>query len=129
MEEIFKELWDNLHHKGHVGLASYLAVPQLVSICITKKSLDHNFIGLCVLIENRRLEEHNPELPIEYQDHYFESLTQFEKYLLLNFKNITDQTALRLALALFATVNGQPGLGKAIELLDEDLIPEFLEQY
>ena len=126
---IFTELWDNLHHQGHVGMASYLAVPQLVSICITKKSLNWNFIGLCVLIENCRLKEGNPELPKEYQDYYFESLTQFERYLLLNFKSITDQTALRLTLALFATVNGQPSLGRAIEILDEDLLTEFLEQY
>lgn len=126
---IFTELWDNLHHQGDVGSASYLAVPQLVSICINKKSLDWNFIGLCVLIENCRLEDHNPELPEEYQDHYFESLTQFERYLLLNFKSITDQTALRLTLSLFATVNGQPRLGRAIEILDEDILPEFLEQH
>jgi hypothetical protein len=127
-EVIFKELWDNLYHQGDVGTASYLAVPQLVSICITKKSLDWNFIGLCVLIENSRLREHNPELPAAYQDYYFDSLTQFERYLLLNFKSITDQTALRLTLALFATLNGQPGLGRAIEMLDEDMLPEFLEQ-
>lgn len=126
---IFTELWDNLHHQGDVGTASYLTIPQLVSICINKKSLDWNFIGLCVLIENCRLEGHNPELPIEYQDLYFEALSQLERYLLLNFKSITDQTALRLALALFATVNGQPNLGRAIEMLDEDILPEFLEQH
>ena len=126
---IFNELWDNLHHQGDVGVASYLSIPQLVSICINKKSLDWNFIGLCVLIENCRLDEHNPELPKEYQDVYFEALSQFERYLLLNFKSITDQTALRLTLGLFATVNGQSGLGRAIEILDEDMLPEFLEQH
>jgi hypothetical protein len=126
---IFTELWDNLQHQGDVGLASYLAIPQLVSICINKKSLDWNFIGLCVLIENCRLKGHNPELPNDYQDSYFESLTLFERYLLSNFKSITDQTALRLTLALFATVNGQPGLGRAIEILDEKILPEFLEQH
>jgi hypothetical protein len=73
--------------------------------------------------------EATPELPKEYQDIYFESLTHFERYLLLNFKSITDQTALRLTLALFATVNGQPSLGRAIEILDEDILPEFLEQH
>jgi hypothetical protein len=129
LEVIFTELWDNLHHQGDVGIASYVAVPQLVSICISKKSLDWNFIGLCLMIENCRLEKHNPELPSEYQDAYFQSLNEFERYLLLNFKGITDQTALRLTLALFATVNGQPGLGRAIEILDEDLLPEFLQQY
>lgn len=125
---IFTELWDNLHHQGDVGTASYLAIPQLVSICITKKSLDWNFIGLCVLIENCRLTGRNPELPEEYQDLYFDALSEFERYLLLNFKSITDQTALRLTLALFATVNGQPDLGRAIEILDEDRLPGFLEQ-
>ena len=128
-DNIFSELWDNLHHQGDVGLASYLSVPQLVSICMEKKSLDWNFIGLCVLIENCRIEKHNPELPGEYQDLYFDSLTQFERYLLLNFKNITDRTSLRLTLALFATLNGQPGLGRAIENLDEDVLPGFLEEY
>jgi hypothetical protein len=129
LEVVFTELWDNLHHQGDVGVASYLAVPQLVSICINKKSLDWNFIGLCLSIENCRLEGHNPELPMEYQDDYFQSLNEFERYLLLNFKSITDQTALRLTLALLATVNGQPGLGRAIEILDEGSLPEFLQQY
>jgi hypothetical protein len=129
LASIFTELWDNLHHQGDVGTASYLAVPELVSICIDKKSLDWNFIGLCVVIENCRLDGRNPELPVEFQDDYFESLTQLEKYLLLHFKSITDQTALRLTLSLFATVNGQPGLGRAIEILDEDMLPEFLEQH
>ena len=71
VESIFVELWDNLHHQGDVGLASYLAVPQLVCICMGKKSLDSNYIGLCVLIENCRIEDHNPELPVEFQDLYF----------------------------------------------------------
>ena len=128
-EIIFTELWDNLHHQGDVGLASYLSIPHLVSICISKDSLDWNYIGLCVLIENCRLNENNSELPENYQEDYFESLTQFEKYLLLNFKNITSKAALRLTLALFATLNGQPALGRAIELLDEDLVSEFLKEY
>jgi hypothetical protein len=126
---IFKELWENLHHQGDVGLASYLAVPQLVRICIGKNSLDWNYIGLCVLIENCRLESHNPELPSEFEDPYLDALAEFEKYLLINFKNITDQTALRFTLALFATVNGQPRLGKSIEKLDEDLLVEFLDRF
>jgi hypothetical protein len=128
-DSIFSELWDNLHHQGDVGLASYLAVPQLVAICMEKRYLDWNFIGLCVTIEQARLEDHNPEIPPEFQDIYFDSLGQFEKYLLSNFKNISDRTALRLTLSLLATVNGQPSLGKAIGMMEEDLLAEFLEQY
>ena len=42
IDNIITELWDNLHHQGDVGLASYFSVPQLVDICIDKKSLDWN---------------------------------------------------------------------------------------
>jgi hypothetical protein len=128
-QEIFDELWENLHHQGDVGTASYLAVPHLIDICIESKSLDLNFIGLCVTIENCRLNGENPELPKQYDNLYFSSLTKFEKYLSGNLKNINDRTAFRLTLSLLATVNGQPGLGKAIEILDEDAVDEFLSQY
>ena len=125
-QELFDELWENLHHQGNVGLASYMAVPHLIDICIENKSLDWNFIGLCVAIENCRVSGENPELPIQHDDLYFGSLTKFEKYLLVNLKDINDRTAFRLALALLATVNGQPRLGKAIEMLDEDAVNDFL---
>jgi len=114
-ENIFTELWENLHHQGNVGGWPPLAVPHLVSVCIEKRSFDWNFIGLCLVIEQCRISGSNPELPMEYEHFYFDGLARFEKYLLLNFKSIADRTALRMALALFATLNGQPGLGKAIE--------------
>jgi hypothetical protein len=82
-----------------------------------------------VTIENCRLNGENPELPKQYDNLYFSSLTKFEKYLSGNLKNINDRTAFRLTLSLLATVNGQPGLGKAIEILDEDAVDEFLSQY
>jgi hypothetical protein len=129
INDIFADLWDNLHHQGDIGLASYFSVPQLVDICIDKKSLDWNFIGLCVLIENCRLSNNNPLLPKEFEQDYFNSLKKLEQYLLTNFKSIKDKTAFRLTLALFAILNGQKDLGKAIEQLDEDVIEEFLDQY
>lgn len=127
--DIFADLWGNLHLQGDVGLASYLAVPQLVTICIDKKSFDWNFVGLCVVIEHCRQAEHNPKLPTEYNDIYFDALKKFEQYLLDNFKSIKDPTTLRLTLSLLATLNGQADLGKAIENMDEDVIQEFLEQF
>src|SRR5690349_10041869 len=72
-EIIFKELWDNLHHQGDVGLASYFAVPHIISICIERNSLDWNYIGLCVLIEKCRLKDESPAIPAEFQDQYFEA--------------------------------------------------------
>src|SRR5450432_1042387 len=128
-QELFIELWENLHHQGDVGLASYLAVPHLIDICIENKSLNWNFIGLCVTIENCRISGENPEIPSQFVDHYLGSLSKFEKYLLLNLKNINDRDAFRLTLALFAGANGQPKLSKAIEILDEYAVDDFLLQH
>lgn len=129
MQPIFLELWDNLHHQGDVGLASYYSVPFIVSICIDKKSFDWNFIGLIVIIEECRLSESNPSIPTDLEQDYFNSLEKFEEYLLTNFKNITDSTSIRLSLAFFAFVKGEQDLGRAIEMLDEDVIQEFLEGF
>lgn len=128
-QEIFAELWENLHHQGDVGVASYLALPHLVTMCIENKSFDWNFIGLCVIIENCRVNGENPELPSQYDELYFSSLTKFERYLTNNLKNINDRAAFRLTLSLLATVNGQPRLGKAIENMDENVLDEFLSQF
>ena len=127
--DIFADLWDNLHHQGDIGLASYLTLPQLVTICIDKKSFDWNFVGLCIVIEHCRQTDHNPKLPDEFKSEYFDALKTLEQYLLTNFKSIKDPTTLRLTLALLATVNGQVELGKAIENLDEDMVKDFLEQF
>ena len=129
INKIFAELWDNLHHQGDLGLASYFSVPHLVDICIDRKSLDWNFVGLCVLIENRRLTNDNPLLPKKLEQDYFDALIKFEQYLLTNLKSIQDKTTFRWTLSLFATLNGQRELGKAIEQLDEDILEEFLQQY
>ena len=129
IKEIFVQLWENLHHQGDVGDASYYSVPQLVDICIAKKSFDSNFVGLCVLIENCRLSESNPQLPKELEKNYFGSLKKFEQYLLTNLENISDETTFQLTLALFATINGHRKLGKAIQLLDEGVVEELLARF
>lgn len=125
----FHELWEELHHQGDVGLASYFSVPQLIRICIEKHSLDWNYVGLCVVIENCRRRGNNPKLPSDFDRSYLAALSDFADYLLMNFRNIKDHDTSRLALALFAIVSGQADLGKALELLDEGALAELLERY
>ena len=129
ISDIFAELWDNLHHQGDIGEVSYYSVPVLVNICIDKKSIDWNYVGLCVLIENRRLDRHNPPLPTGIEQDYLHSLKRLEQYLIANLNRIKDKIAFQLTLSLFATLNGQRGLGKVIELMDDDIIEDFLERY
>ena len=111
----FEELWENLHHQGDVGTASYYSVPILIKLCVEEKSLDWNFIGLCVIIENCRHSLDNPILPSAFEVYYNECLLKFETYLLSNFKKIKDEDSLKLTFAFLATNNGYYTLGKALE--------------
>src|SRR5688572_362023 len=64
--KIFEELWNELHHQGDVGLASYLALPQLVRISREKNLFDWNVLALCATIEQQRHLGKNPEFFIEF---------------------------------------------------------------
>ena len=69
IKKIWEELWNELHHQGDVGIASYLAVPQLIRIGIKKDLFDWNLLGLCTVIEQQRHLGDNPDLPIEFQNY------------------------------------------------------------
>ena len=45
-EEAWKELWNELHHQGDVGEASYAAVPALVRIEAARRGADWNTYAL-----------------------------------------------------------------------------------
>jgi hypothetical protein len=81
---IFEELWNELHHQGDVGLASYLAVPQLVRIGKTKGLFDWNLLGLCSVIEQQRHLGQNPPLPTEYKDYYENGLMELKQFIVSN---------------------------------------------
>src|SRR5688500_170347 len=54
IKKVYDELWNELHHQGDVGLASYLALPQLVRIGKSRGLFDWNLLGLCTVIELQR---------------------------------------------------------------------------
>jgi len=131
IKKIWNELWDELHHQGDVGIASYLAVPQLIRIGIKKDIFDWNLLALCSVIEQQRHSNNNPNLPLEFQENYHKGLSDLKEYVikkLLN--NNLDRTTFIIALSTIATCDGRTKMGKAImEMEDEDLLDEFLERF
>src|SRR5688572_4360917 len=89
---IWAELWDNLHHQGDVGLASYLAVPHLVEIARSKQLFDWNRLGLCCVIEQQRHLGNNPVLPAEFLDYYNHGLEDLKQFVLDNIHKEWDDT-------------------------------------
>lgn len=130
IQKIWKILWDELHHQGDVGIASYLAVPQLVTIGKSKGLFDWNLLGLCNVIEQQRHLGNNPALPSEFQDYYSQGLDDLKQFVLDNINNNLGDTTYTLALATLATCTGRIKLSKAImELEDNSILDEFLEKF
>ena len=129
MEEVWKELWNELHHQGDVGIASYLAVPQLARIATDKSLYNCNLLGICSVIEQQRHLGNNPSLPQEYQEYYDDGLKLLQKFVINNIHQKTDDDTFRLALSTLAVCAGQIKLSKAIGELDGDIMQKFFEHF
>jgi hypothetical protein len=53
-------MWEELHHQGDVGDASYAAVPELVRIHRDGRAADWNLYAMVAIIELARTESQNP---------------------------------------------------------------------
>jgi len=129
IQEVWTELWDELHHQGDVGIASYLAVPQLARIGVNKDLYNWNLLGICSVIEQQRHMGDNPQLPEEYQDYYNDGIQVLKQFIIANINRETDETTFRVALSTLAVCNGQIKLSKAISELEDDVLEEFLKQF
>lgn len=81
IKSILEELFEELHHQGDVGIASYLSVPHLIEIGITRKIVDWRIVALIAIIEIERHNEENPTIPHEYEKEYLESLQKVLTWL------------------------------------------------
>ena len=130
INRIWEELWNELHHQGDVGLASYLALPQLVKICKSRDIYDWNLLGICCVIEQQRNVGSNPKLPKEFSEYYFNGIFELKKFVITKLNTNLDDSTYSLSLAALATCKQQIKLGKAImELEDKDILEEFLNQF
>lgn len=129
LDEIWAELWQELHHQGDVGIASYLAVPQLVRIAVAKNIYDWNLFQLCTIIEQQRHLGDNPQLPEEYQAYYNDGLQNLKNFIIANIGTQKDELTFRMELSTLAVCAGHIKLSKAIGELEGCTLDDFLEQF
>ena len=72
----WKDLWEELHHQGDVGDASYAAVPELVRIHRIVGTADWNLYAMVAIIELARTESGNPKVPDWLREDYFRSIQE-----------------------------------------------------
>jgi hypothetical protein len=122
------ELWNELHHQGDVGEASYAAVPLLVDAC-RPGPRDWNFFGLVATIETERHRIRNPTLPEWISDDYRHALNDAKGLALADLAASTDRFVIRSALAVVALASGECELGALLNHADENEIREVLDDW
>ena len=130
IDTIFSELWNELHHQGDVGLASYFAVPHIIRIAKEKELFNFNVFGLVATIEIERHRD-NPALPKEFEAEYSQALREgIPELVKMGLAKEWDLTLASTVLSALAVSKGHLTMGNAISKMeDEELINEFLENY
>jgi hypothetical protein len=72
--KVWQELWEELHHQGDVGDASFAAVPFLVRIYQQRGVIDWNTYAIVAIIELARTEGKNPDVPEWIAEEYFRAI-------------------------------------------------------
>jgi len=123
------ELWNELHHQGDVGSASYAAIPALVRVCAEHHPAPWGLYGLAATIEEARLLfDRNPPIPDWLdQDYAFAWRTLFE-LALRDLRTETEPNTVNSALAVIALHRGQLALGR-IAMCPDDERKEMLDRY
>lgn len=127
-QDAWDELWNELHHQGDVGEASYAAVPQLVRIATQANQRDWNFYGLVSTIDIERRRTGNPPLPNWLTDDYGAALEEMKRLALHDLPLQEDVFTVRAILAALALCKGQVKLGVLVSSLDSADLDELVDE-
>ncbi len=128
-EDAWDELWDELHHQGDIGEASYAAVPHLVRIGRSLPSRDWNLYGLVSTIEIERHRKTNPALPAWMAESYRAAWHELLEVALEDLTSSNEPESVRSILGVLALAKGELQLGALIAHSDSSEIAEILEEY
>jgi len=130
---IWEEIWNELHHQGDLGTASYLAIPQIVAIAKSKGIIDSNTFSFIAVVEIERHRETNPDIPPEYTKEYHDALNELPDLVKLIQGESWDGNLASNVLRALAAANSQIKMAEIIGYLgDSDYLTsckEFLENY
>ncbi|MBM2715039.1 hypothetical protein JQK88_28215 [Mesorhizobium caraganae] len=128
-KSVWDEFWEELHHQGDVGDASYAAIPEIVRISTEHVPANWAAYGLAAVIEEaRRTDERNPPIPDWIEPHYNTAWRTLFHLALRDLETETDETFLSQALAVVALHRGMLGLAR-MTMCTEDEREEMLKAY
>lgn len=126
-EAVWDELWNELHHQGDVGVASYAVIPQLVRISQARGGCDCNLYALAATIEVERHRKTNPALPDWLAPSYKMAWDGLIILALSDLGGKPDELTLRSALSVVALGRGDLKLGAMLNHSDTGEIAAYVE--
>jgi len=127
--DVWDESWNELHHQGDVGEASYAAVPHLVRIGADLKVRDFNLWALISTIEVERHRTSNPPLADWLSAGYTKAWVAACRLAVRDIGEATDPDTIQALLGTIAIAKGNLKLGALISNLDSSELDEILEKY
>ena len=127
-ESAWAELWEELHHQGDLGEASYAALPHVVDIQAKATTVDWNSYALISTIEVERHRRSNPAMPAWLADSYRTAWARVVENGTRDLRKTTNRTAIGAILGALALAKGQVKLGAFIAQSDASEVDELLEE-
>ncbi len=103
---VWHELWENLHHQGDVGEASYAAVPHLVRIYRQRGVVDWNIYAIVAVIELARERGKNPQVPEWLEEDYNRAIQELAGIGAVEVLQAKDPEDIRAILSIIAMSKG-----------------------
>jgi hypothetical protein len=125
--EAWDELWDNLHHQGDIGEASYAVVPILIQMQRENNIVNWNFYSLISTIEIERHRKSNPKIPQWLLSDYNHAWQDLLNIADRDFKKAEDPLVIRSILGAMALAKRQIKLGIYLSYADESEIDDIVE--
>lgn len=127
-ENSWNELWENLHHQGDVGVASYAAVPHISRIASKLKPNTWEPYALLATIEIERHRKSNPSLPDWLAEAYMQAIRAMAEVGAAELLNAQDSLLVQSILGFLALAQGHIKLGALVSNIDQSEIDEAVEE-
>ncbi len=129
MHGAWEELWNELHHQGHLGEASYAAVPHLVRIHKENRNLDSDLYALVSIIEIVRKRKDNPPIPDWLEATYASALEDLLELAIQDLAQSDDPLTVWPILGFIVLAKGYRKFGALMSYFDESELDEVFEEY
>jgi len=126
-ENAWDELWQELHHQGDVGQASYAAVPHIVRIAALRRRGSWHPYALVSVIEVERHHKRNPPLDPTLEAPYARAIQALGELALSELPDASDPLLIRSALGAIALSKRLPKIGAFLAMEDESEIDAYME--